>query len=113
MGLDDRTPLLPAQDEFTERLRRVSEAREFQRGYAVQVRDAALASWAGLVVAVVGLWLWLLLISDAPPRMPTVRSEDLPPSLPKPAVGASRAMPPTLFEINARWFEQNGGRLSH
>jgi hypothetical protein len=110
MEFGDQVRPSAVPDEFAERLRRVCEAQELQRDYCVQVRHAAIASWAGLAVAVLGVWIFLSLLADAVSLLPTLGG-GLP--LPaKPSAGATRTQPPTLIEANSRWFEQNGGRLS-
>ena len=87
MGLDGQVQPSLAQDEFAERLRRVWEAQELRTGYAVQVRDVALAAWVLAVVVLVGLWLGVLLLSDAVPTVPTLRDVDVAPFLPRPTGG--------------------------
>jgi hypothetical protein len=100
-----------ARDEFRERLRRVCEAQEFHRGYATQVRGAALTAWAAVAVGSGGLCLALLLISSAASPPPTAHDLEVAASLHRGIGGVPCAPPPALLEANARWFELNGGRL--
>jgi hypothetical protein len=86
-------------DEFAERLRLISEARELQRGYAEEMRNGAFATWSILAAIIFALWLYALVARD-PGSVPGLARPILiqPPAQPSPHL--------LVLDANARWFQQ-------